>query len=271
MPIRVKCEKCKKTLSVKDHLAGKKIKCPLCQTVVTVPADANGVADAAPGVPRRPRNRHAAGAEAQRRNRQDQPRSRPPGNRRPMAPIPRPTNRRTTVAKAKPKPESNGALPPKSGEKTNGKAPPPAPAPIELPPENVEEEALSALADVPPPPEETQAPKTIFDFTCEYCEAELHLPLDLGGKQTQCPNKECRRIIKVPLPKIEGPKDWRKMDRKGPAAALVSQPERCPRRRFCKGTAGRHFRKAPARIRWPRPARHRLQSRRSGSAMRPSG
>ena len=38
MPIRVKCESCKKTLSVKDHLAGKKIKCPVCQNVVVVPA-----------------------------------------------------------------------------------------------------------------------------------------------------------------------------------------------------------------------------------------
>ena len=36
MPIRVKCENCKKTLSVKDQLAGKKIKCPVCQNVVVV-------------------------------------------------------------------------------------------------------------------------------------------------------------------------------------------------------------------------------------------
>src|SRR4051812_18674969 len=36
MPIRVKCDSCKKTLSVKDHLAGKKIKCPVCQSVVVV-------------------------------------------------------------------------------------------------------------------------------------------------------------------------------------------------------------------------------------------
>src|SRR6266498_2393024 len=38
MPIRVKCESCKKTLSVKDHLAGKKIKCPVCQNLVVVSA-----------------------------------------------------------------------------------------------------------------------------------------------------------------------------------------------------------------------------------------
>src|SRR5208283_2066990 len=48
MPIRVKCESCKKTLSVKDHLAGKKIKCPVCQSVVVVAASAESKAPAAP-------------------------------------------------------------------------------------------------------------------------------------------------------------------------------------------------------------------------------
>ena len=44
MPIRVKCDSCKKTLSVKDQLAGKRIKCPVCQTVVAVPAAPPGKA-----------------------------------------------------------------------------------------------------------------------------------------------------------------------------------------------------------------------------------
>src|SRR5262245_58224678 len=49
MPIRVKCENCKKTLSVKDQLAGKKIKCPVCQNVVLVSATpAKGATPAAP-------------------------------------------------------------------------------------------------------------------------------------------------------------------------------------------------------------------------------
>jgi hypothetical protein len=94
---------------------------------------------------------------------------------------------------------------------------------VERPPENVEEEALAAFADEPKPPEEGP-PKTI-DFQCQWCESDLHMPLDMAGKQTQCPNEECRRIIKVPLPKVEGKKDWRKMNRQGPAAALVNQVE----------------------------------------------
>ncbi|MBW3598339.1 MAG: DUF4339 domain-containing protein [Planctomycetes bacterium] len=38
MPIQLTCENCKKSLNVRDELAGKRVKCPQCQTVVTVPA-----------------------------------------------------------------------------------------------------------------------------------------------------------------------------------------------------------------------------------------
>ena len=101
--------------------------------------------------------------------------------------------------------------------------PKPAPEPAALPPENVEEEALAAFTEEAPPVEET-TPQTI-DFTCEWCESELRLPLDQGGKQTQCPNKDCRRIIKVPMPKIVEKKDWRKINLKGPALAAINMPE----------------------------------------------
>jgi len=37
MPIEVVCPQCRKTLRVGDHVAGKKIRCPACQAVVTVP------------------------------------------------------------------------------------------------------------------------------------------------------------------------------------------------------------------------------------------
>ena len=36
MPIPVKCA-CGKTLSLKDELAGKKVKCPACQKLLSVP------------------------------------------------------------------------------------------------------------------------------------------------------------------------------------------------------------------------------------------
>src|SRR5262249_47560760 len=141
MPIRVKCEKCKKTLSVKDHLAGKKIKCPLCQGVVAVPmasptkeppAAAKG--DGAPAPKPAPKSGPAA----------------PGAVKKPSAANP--------VLKSKPapgKPETNGTPAPINGEKTNGHVP------SEPPPENVDDEALAALADEPPLlSEETETPTT---------------------------------------------------------------------------------------------------------------
>ncbi len=197
MPIRVKCGGCKKTLSVKDHLAGKKIKCPVCQSVVAVPTsspakDSPPIAAPAPKPTANPTK---------------------PGVATKPAPVTKPP-----IDKSK----SNGT-PIADKSKSNGKPMPP-PELIELPPENVEEEALAAFADEPKPVEDEGPPQTI-DFKCEWCDEELKLPLDLGGKQSQCPNPECRRIIKVPLPKKVEKKDWRKMDRRGPAAAIVNQPE----------------------------------------------
>ncbi len=40
MPIQVSCENCQKTLKVRDELAGKRIKCTQCQSVITIPAPA---------------------------------------------------------------------------------------------------------------------------------------------------------------------------------------------------------------------------------------
>jgi hypothetical protein len=39
MPIEVACPHCQKNLRVGDHVAGKKIRCPACQGVVSVPAE----------------------------------------------------------------------------------------------------------------------------------------------------------------------------------------------------------------------------------------
>jgi hypothetical protein len=196
MPIRVKCEKCKKTLSVKDHLAGKKIKCPVCQNVVAVPA--------APAATTAPASKPTPPAAAKK----------PAASAKPAA---------TTIS-APERMKSNGTPSPANTAKSNG-TPAPEPEMIELPPENIEAEAASAFADEPAvPAAEDGTPKTI-DFKCSYCEVELHLPLELAGKQAPCPNPECRRIIKVPLPKVAEKKDWRKMDRRGPAAAVINQPE----------------------------------------------
>jgi hypothetical protein len=128
--IRFACPHCKKGLSVKEHLAGKKAACPACKKVLTIPAARARAVDA-------------------------------------------------------------------------------------------EELAAAALADEPAAVA-ARASATI-DFRCPYCDEEIHLSTELGGKQAPCP--ECRRIIKVPLPAKPDPKDWRKAAPVGPSGARRSLPQ----------------------------------------------
>ena len=51
---------------------------------------------------------------------------------------------------------------------------------------------------------------------------------DLSGKQTPCPNAECKRIVKVPLLKADKPKDWRAVDPRAPIAALMKDGTQAP-------------------------------------------
>jgi hypothetical protein len=220
MPIRVKCESCKKTLSVKDHLAGKKIKCPVCQNVVVVPMASPTKEPSGAKGPIAPKKDPPAGAAPKKPAPTSQP-----------APIPaakKPAAATKPIVKTKPtteKPDSNGT-PVAKTPPANGTPPPkaPEPEPIELPPENVESEALAAFAEDLKPPEEPEEPKTI-EFKCDWCDEKVTFPIDMAGKQAQCPHEECRRIIKVPLPKKAEKKDWRKMDKQGPAMARINQPE----------------------------------------------
>jgi hypothetical protein len=92
------------------------------------------------------------------------------------------------------------------------------------PPIDAEAEALSALNDEPAKEEEPQEPQFI-EFDCNFCGEKVTFNADMGGKQGPCPNPECRRIVKIPLPKKAEKKDWRKLDKKGPSAALVNLPE----------------------------------------------
>jgi hypothetical protein len=151
MPIRVTCSGCKTTLAVKDHLAGKRVKCPKCQSPLSVPA----AKKVAPAVSQAELEALAAAALA------DEPATPPP----------------VSAAST----GSNGS---------NGQA----------------------------------AAKAPIKFTCEYCDAAIEMEAELAGKKAPCP--ECRHIIKVPLPKVEKPKDWRTVEKKGPSAALLNQPEK---------------------------------------------
>jgi DNA-directed RNA polymerase subunit RPC12/RpoP len=212
MPIRVKCSNCQKTLSVKDQLAGKKIKCPVCQNVVVVTAASPGK-DAPPAAPAKEDGKPAParGVPAKKAATAATPvKSAKPATGKPQ------TNGKPGAGKAAP---TNG-----TPASTNGAAKKSDPEPPAPPPEHVEAEALAAFTDEPPPPEEVGPPETI-DFRCQWCDEEVKMPMDMAGKQTQCPHPECKRIIKVPLPKVAAKKDWRKMDRRGPAGAIVNMPE----------------------------------------------
>ena len=114
-------------------------------------------------------------------------------------------------------------------------------------PADLEAFAAAALADQPvtPPPQTDgksdgkadgktngrtdgaappSAPAPAIEFNCEFCDTRLKFDADMGGKKAPCTNPECRRIIKVPMPKIERPKDWREVS-KGPSAVLAKKPE----------------------------------------------
>jgi hypothetical protein len=98
--------------------------------------------------------------------------------------------------------------------------PPPSPRPIRAPkpppgPVDLDAAAADALRDEPKP--EAAVASTTIDFNCPMCDTELHLPLDLAGKRSPCP--ECRRIIKVPEPVKRDPANWRQTTQNLPSAA----------------------------------------------------
>jgi hypothetical protein len=113
-------------------------------------------------------------------------------------------------------------------------APAPAPAPS-APPPDADELAMSVLHDKPAEAP-TEAPKTI-DFPCPQCDEPVHAPLDLAGKQMQCP--ECRRIIKVPVPEKKDPNDWRSKPA-GPSGARQTLEPKALEGAWAAGTTAAH-------------------------------
>lgn len=91
------------------------------------------------------------------------------------------------------------------------------PRPTSVPSITPEDAEVAAAAALKEEPAATAAAATTIDFTCEFCDASLSVPLDLGGKRHPCP--ECRRILKVPMPAKTDPSNWRKVDRHLPSAA----------------------------------------------------
>ena len=73
-----------------------------------------------------------------------------------------------------------------------------------------EVEALAAEAFADEEKRIAAQPTAKMEFQCPMCDEKISVNAALAGKQAPCP--ECRRIIKVPLPKKEEAKDWRQID-----------------------------------------------------------
>ncbi|MCI0702742.1 MAG: hypothetical protein L0241_16805 [Planctomycetia bacterium] len=80
----------------------------------------------------------------------------------------------------------------------------PLPSP---PPAEVEAAALAALSEEPKV-EEKPAEKLI-PVECNFCGHKWTEPFSRAGKNTLCPNPECKQRIKIPEPKEDVPHDWR--------------------------------------------------------------
>jgi hypothetical protein len=97
-----------------------------------------------------------------------------------------------------------------------------SPAKAAAPPHvDVDAEAAALFADEPKPVEQPVESKTI-DLDCPFCAEPIHLAADLAGKRAPCP--ECKHIIKVPELVKKDPKDWRKVEARGPSGARTDEP-----------------------------------------------
>src|SRR5436305_11979986 len=106
------------------------------------------------------------------------------------------------------------------------------PQPATVPPDapvktaaEIEAEALAAMADEPAKAEQDAAGQVI-DVECQFCNHKWTEPLTRAGKNTLCPNPECRQRVKIPEPKKEDLLDWRQTRTKGPSLAKDNQPQK---------------------------------------------
>ncbi|MBA4186701.1 MAG: hypothetical protein C0467_01660 [Planctomycetaceae bacterium] len=83
----------------------------------------------------------------------------------------------------------------------------------------LEAAALNALSDEPPKVTEVPVQEKVIPMTCTFCEHKWTEPWAKGGKNTLCPNPECRQRQRVPEPKEDVPTDWRQQKSKLPTLA----------------------------------------------------
>jgi hypothetical protein len=102
-----------------------------------------------------------------------------------------------------------------TGSSSPGTEPGKREAPQPAQPADVEAEAAALFSDEPKPAEPVET--KLIDLNCPYCDEPIQFPSNLAGKREPCP--ECKRIIKVPEPVKQDPKDWRKVEVHGPSGA----------------------------------------------------
>ncbi|HEV3437838.1 MAG TPA: hypothetical protein VG122_10790 [Gemmata sp.] len=83
----------------------------------------------------------------------------------------------------------------------------------------LEAAALSALSDESPKEQEKNSTEKVIAMTCTFCEHKWTEPFSKAGKNTLCPNPECRQRLKIPEPKTDEPVDWRQTKTKLPSGA----------------------------------------------------
>jgi hypothetical protein len=92
----------------------------------------------------------------------------------------------------------------------------PKPQAAAAPAEDLEALAVSALVEPKPDPATAQESATI-DFECPQCGEQIKVARELAGKNAPCP--ECRRIVRVPMPKTKDGADWRNQGATLPSGA----------------------------------------------------
>ena len=97
--------------------------------------------------------------------------------------------------------------------------------PPQLSPEQIaaaEAAAHAAFADEPVKAE-ADAKERVIDVECGHCNHKWTEPIARAGKNTLCPNPECKQRIKIPEAKADEVLDWRQTRTKGPSLAKDNQ------------------------------------------------
>jgi len=138
----------------------------------------------------------------------------------------------------------------------------PKPASAVAAAEDLEALALAALAE---PKEAKVEVAQTFDFECPQCGESIKMSREFAGKNAPCP--ECRRIIRVPMPKTKDPAEWRQTNDNLPSAArrdTEPAPEGAWEPSRAKGVSAQALAEAGVLPKKRRPQRTRRQKIRLG-------